>query len=82
MHKVMMHPADHDHCRRAVDRAFELFHVGIAGERVLIKPNVLRIARPEEAIVTHPAVVRAVVEKVEELRPSSLVVGDNPGLFN
>jgi uncharacterized protein (DUF362 family)/NAD-dependent dihydropyrimidine dehydrogenase PreA subunit len=65
-----------------VDRAFDLFQVEIAGKKVLIKPNVLRIARPEEAIVTHPAVVRAVVEKVEALRPSSLVVGDNPGLFN
>jgi uncharacterized protein (DUF362 family)/NAD-dependent dihydropyrimidine dehydrogenase PreA subunit len=82
MHKVMIHPADYDHCRQAVDRAFELFQVEIARKKVLIKPNVLRIARPEEAIVTHPAVVRAVVEKVEELGPSTLVVGDNPGLFN
>jgi len=46
----------------------------------LIKPNVLRASEAKEGIVTHPAVLRAVVEKVESLGPSSIVVGDNPGL--
>ena len=35
-----------------------------------------------EGIITHPAVLRAVVEKVETMGPAAIVVGDNPGLFN
>jgi uncharacterized protein (DUF362 family)/NAD-dependent dihydropyrimidine dehydrogenase PreA subunit len=78
----MLHQADYERVRPAVDRAFELFPVQAAGRKVLIKPNVLRTSRPDEGIVTHPAVLRAVVDRVEEMGPSSIVVGDNPGLFN
>ncbi len=79
MFKVMIHPADYDSVRPAVDRAFELFPVPIDGKKVLIKPNVLRSSKAEEGIVTHPAVLRAVVEKVEQMNAASIVVGDNPG---
>lgn len=82
MHKVMIHPASYDNCRRAVDRAFELFPQNIAGKKVLIKPNVLRMSTADEHIVTHPALLRAVVERVEQMSPAQIVVGDNPGLFN
>ncbi|MBI5584162.1 MAG: DUF362 domain-containing protein, partial [Deltaproteobacteria bacterium] len=82
MHRVLLHPADYDNVRVAVDRAFELFPLPFSGKKVLIKPNVLRAAEPGEGIATHPAVLRAVVEKVEALKPGALVVGDNPGLFN
>jgi uncharacterized protein (DUF362 family)/NAD-dependent dihydropyrimidine dehydrogenase PreA subunit len=82
MSKVMIHPADYDNVRTAVDRAFELFSVQVAGKKVLIKPNVLRSSEANEGIVTHPAVLLSVVEKVEEMGPGSIVVGDNPGLFN
>ncbi len=78
----MIQPSSYETVREAVDRAFLLFPLGITGKRVLIKPNVLRASRAEEGIVTHPAVLRAVVEKVAEMQPQSLVVGDNPGLFN
>lgn len=49
------------------------------GERVLVKPNLLSPARPEEAVLTHPLVVRAAVEYVLEVggRP---VVMDSPAL--
>jgi len=82
MSKVMIHPATYKNVRQAVDRAFDLFPVQAAGRKVLIKPNVLRASRAEEGIVTHPALLRAVVEKVEAMGPASLIVGDNPGLFN
>jgi len=81
MAKVMIHPARYDNVDEAVDRAFRLFELDLQGKTVLIKPNVLRAAKGEEAIVTHPAVVRAVIERVETTGPSSIVVGDNPGLF-
>ncbi|HYA88005.1 MAG TPA: DUF362 domain-containing protein [Nitrospirota bacterium] len=79
---IMIHPASYENVRQAIDRAFELFPVQIAGQNVLIKPNVLRSSEAKEGIVTHPAVLRAVVEKVETMGPASLIVGDNPGLFS
>jgi uncharacterized protein (DUF362 family)/NAD-dependent dihydropyrimidine dehydrogenase PreA subunit len=82
MHRVMIHPATYENCREAVDRAFELFPQKISGKKVVIKPNVLRTSKAEEHIVTNPALLRAVIEKVEELSPAEIVVGDNPGLFD
>jgi uncharacterized protein (DUF362 family)/Pyruvate/2-oxoacid:ferredoxin oxidoreductase delta subunit len=82
VHRVLIHPATYDSVRAAVDRAFELFPVAIRGRKVLLKPNVLRSGAAGEGITTHPAVLRAVVEKVVSLEPASLVVGDNPGLFS
>ena len=82
MHRVMIYPSSYETCREAVDRAFALFPVGIAGKSVVIKPNVLRSSSAGEHIVTNPSLLRAVVEKVEEMSPKALVVGDNPGLFS
>ncbi len=82
MSKVMIHPANYENVRQAVNRAFELFPLKLKGKRVLIKPNVLRASEPNEGIVTHPSVLKAVVEKVETMDPKSIIVGDNPGLFN
>ena len=81
MSKVLIHPATYKNLRQAVDRSFGLFPLQFQGKRVLIKPNVLRGSEAEEGIVTHPAIVRAVVEKVETMRPASIIVGDNPGVF-
>jgi uncharacterized protein (DUF362 family)/NAD-dependent dihydropyrimidine dehydrogenase PreA subunit len=81
MSKVMIHPATYENVRQAVDRAFEIFPMELRGKRILIKPNLLRASEAKEGIVTHPAVLRAVVEKVETMDPASIVVGDNPGLF-
>ena len=81
MAKVMIHPATYETVRPAVERAFEIFPLDLRGKRVLIKPNVLRASAAEEGIVTHPAVLRAVVEKVESMNPAEIVVGDNPGVF-
>jgi uncharacterized protein (DUF362 family)/Pyruvate/2-oxoacid:ferredoxin oxidoreductase delta subunit len=82
MPKVMIHHAQYENVREAVDRAFEIFGPELKGKKVLIKPNVLRASEAKEGITTHPAVLRAVVEKVETMGPSSLVVGDNPGVFS
>jgi len=82
MHRIMIHQASYDNCRESVDRAFALFPQEIAQKKILIKPNVLRASTAEEHIVTPPALLRAVVEKVEKMSPAQIVVGDNPGLFN
>jgi uncharacterized protein (DUF362 family) len=81
MHHVMIHPAPYDDMHRAIEKAFDLFPQSFTDKKVLIKPNVLRSSKAEEGIVTHPAMLKAVVEKVEKLSPASLVVGDNPGVF-
>ncbi len=78
----MVHPASYENVRQAIDRVFELFPVSISGKKVLIKPNVLRSSETKEGIVTNPAILRAVVEKVETMGLASIVVGDNPGLFS
>ena len=49
------------------------------GSRVLIKPNLLSRARPEEAILTHPLMVRAAAEYVLE-RGGLPVVADSPAI--
>ncbi|HSH69662.1 MAG TPA: DUF362 domain-containing protein [Deferrisomatales bacterium] len=82
MHRVLIHPATYETIRHAVDRAFEVLPQTLKGKRVLLKPNVLRAGGPEEGVTTHPAVLRAVVDKVEALGPAELVVGDNPGVFS
>jgi uncharacterized protein (DUF362 family)/Pyruvate/2-oxoacid:ferredoxin oxidoreductase delta subunit len=81
MSKVLIHPATYDNIRQAIDRAFEVFPQECNGKKVFIKPNLLRPSRPEEGIITNPAVLRAVVEKVESLNPASIIVGDNAGVF-
>lgn len=50
------------------------------GGTVLIKPNLLSARLPEEAVCTHPEVVRAAIRLVRKAgaRP---VVGDSPGTF-
>ncbi len=81
-YRVMIQPASYEDIREAVQQVFLLFPIEIRGKRVLIKPNVLRSSGAKEGIVTHPAVLRAVVEAVEAMNPESLIVGDNPGLFS
>jgi len=79
-HTVMLRQADYASCRTAVDSALQLFPLSFTGKKVLIKPNVLRRAAPEEAVTTHPAVVKAVIDRVLEDKPGALQVGDNPGV--
>ncbi|MBI2101638.1 DUF362 domain-containing protein [Candidatus Woesearchaeota archaeon] len=47
------------------------------GQKVLLKPNVVRGASPEEGMTTHPAVIEAVVKILKENR-CEILVGDSP----
>ena len=49
-----------------------------AGDRVLLKPNLLSAKNPERAITTHPNLVEAVAEAVRECGAVPFV-GDSPG---
>lgn len=48
------------------------------GERVLLKPNLLSAKPPEAAVTTHPEVLRAAIELVQQAGGKALV-GDSPG---
>jgi uncharacterized protein (DUF362 family)/Pyruvate/2-oxoacid:ferredoxin oxidoreductase delta subunit len=63
---------------------FEILNAGGAGEiqkgsKVLIKPNLLLPATPDQGITTHPAVVRAVAEYVIE-KGGHPIISDSPGV--
>ena len=77
----MIHPSGYHDCYKAIDRAFELFPLDLKGKKVLVKPNAVMASDPDEHIVTHPTIVRAIVEKLESFDPASIIVGDNPGFF-
>ncbi len=48
------------------------------GSRVLIKPNLVTDRRPDEAVTTHPAVVKTLIQVVQAA--SGLVtIADSPG---
>jgi uncharacterized protein (DUF362 family)/Pyruvate/2-oxoacid:ferredoxin oxidoreductase delta subunit len=49
------------------------------GKRVLLKPNMLSAKPPEAAVTTHPEVLRAAIELVQEAGGIPLV-GDSPGI--
>ncbi len=51
----------------------------VPGNRVLLKPNVLAIRSPEDAVTTHPAVVSAMCELVLEVGGIP-VIGDGSGI--
>ena len=82
MNKVLIEPTSYARARPAVERVFKAFPLSLAEKTVVIKPNVLRATEADEGIVTHPAVLQAVVETVKAMKPAALVVGDNPGLFS
>jgi uncharacterized protein (DUF362 family)/Pyruvate/2-oxoacid:ferredoxin oxidoreductase delta subunit len=81
MHRVLIQSATYQDCRQAVEAAFEAFPRPVRGRSILVKPNVLRAAVPEEAISTHPTVLRAVLECLLDLGALDITVGDNPGLM-
>jgi len=79
---VAIMDASYEDCHKAIERIFHLFPLDLEGKKVVIKPNVLRSATPEEGVTTHPSVLKAVVNEVVRRRPASLIVGDNPGVFS
>lgn len=48
-----------------------------SGQRVLVKPNLLRAAPPERGVTTHPSVVKAVVRLVQEAGGRA-IIADSP----
>jgi len=64
--------------RRAVDLLGGISAFVKPGDRVLIKPNLLKACSPSGAVTTHPEILRAVIRLVREAGGKALV-GDSPG---
>src|SRR5574340_1307942 len=78
--KVLVIESRYDSCAEAVERALAAFPVAITGKRVLVKVNAIRACDPDHsAIVTHPALLKAVIARLETLGPKEILVGDTVG---
>lgn len=64
--------------RRAIDALGGIGKFASNGETVLLKPNLLQPKSPEEAVTTHPEIIRAMIRLVRETGATP-VVGDSPG---
>ena len=64
--------------RKSVDLLGGINSFAKTGMTVLLKPNLLSARLPEDAVDTHPEVMRAVVRLVKEAGAKP-VIGDSPG---
>jgi len=75
--------SDYSNAKDAIKEALNLIggleKIIVPGSRVLLKPNVLSIRSPEDAVTTHPAVVSAMCELVSEAGGIP-VIGDGSGI--
>lgn len=67
-----------DAVRQAVDLLGGMQTFVKPGNRVLIKPNLLKASPPVDAVTTHPEIIRATIRLVREAGAEALV-GDSPG---
>ena len=51
-----------------------------SGQKVLLKPNLLRGFIPERCVTTHPVVVEAMCRVLKDLSVSQIVISDSPAL--
>jgi uncharacterized protein (DUF362 family)/ferredoxin len=65
--------------RRGVELLGGLDHFARAGERILLKPNILAAEGPEAAVTTHPAVLAGCTRLLREAG-ARVCFGDSPGL--
>ncbi len=79
--KVLILEAEYDEelLARRMREVLDAFPITLEGKRILVKPNLLGPWPGESGIITHPMMVKAMVEALEE-RGGLVQVGDNPGL--
>ncbi len=73
---------DYEDVHYVVREAFEalggLKSIVSSGEKILVKPNLLKGSSPEKAVTTHPDFIIAVVKELESAGVH-VIVGDSPG---
>lgn len=74
---------ENEEIKKAVFEALELIDAKQlftrAGLTVLLKPNILIAKPPERAATTHPSIVRAVIQWVNQFSPKKIVVAESSG---
>jgi uncharacterized protein (DUF362 family)/Pyruvate/2-oxoacid:ferredoxin oxidoreductase delta subunit len=74
---------EYENAKRAIAKAVELLggwsQFVQPDESIILKPNLLTKAKPEQACTTHPAVFGAVGGLMKEAGYSNLFYGDSPG---
>jgi uncharacterized protein (DUF362 family)/Pyruvate/2-oxoacid:ferredoxin oxidoreductase delta subunit len=67
-----------DNLKASIATLFDEVGLGnVSGKRVFVKPNMLRSARPDECVVTHPTVISETVSFLLDAG-ADVIVGDNP----
>lgn len=49
------------------------------GMRVVLKPNLLTNAKPEQGVTTHPALMGAIIRRLQALGVENITIADSPG---
>ncbi|MGI5817731.1 MAG: DUF362 domain-containing protein [Armatimonadota bacterium] len=74
--------SDYERADEAVDELLGLMggagRLASTGERIVLKPNLLRAAKPDEAVTTHPAIVGAVGRALCR-QGATATIADSPG---
>ncbi len=82
MSSVSCSSYDFDDVKDSVHESISLIggldHFAVSGDTVLLKPNLLSPKPSESAIVTHPMIVKALIELLQE-RGVEVVVGESSG---
>lgn len=68
-----------DHALDRLEEILDLWNgVLPQSEKVLIKPNLIAAKKPEKAVTTHPALVKAVAQRLRK-KGYEVFIGDSPG---
>ena len=67
--------------KAALERIFAdldwLSYESLKGKKILVKPNMLTDRAPEQAVTTHPEVLRQVIRHLKKCK-AKITVGDSP----
>ncbi|QPJ65246.1 MAG: DUF362 domain-containing protein [Candidatus Nitrohelix vancouverensis] len=66
--------------RDSVDRLFPDASPFKPGDRVLLKPNLLRSATPEQCVTTHPVILEAMCRVLKDFGVRSITISDSPAM--
>jgi uncharacterized protein (DUF362 family) len=63
----------------SITRAFNELHIDLNGKKsVFIKVNVVRPAKPNSCVITHPIIVEALINVLRNLGLKQITIGEGP----
>ena len=80
MSKVLVLESSYESCREDIGQVFTTFPMDLKNKRVVVKVNANKACNPDkEAHATHYKLLEAVLEKIAEMNPKQILVGDSVG---